>query len=996
MKGLNQKGSTLAYVLIIIAILSLLGVTVLSATLMGYKMKVSSGFNKKAFYIAEGGLEQANAIIEQTLQDAVEYANTTAREKLSADMKKERDHQEEDRADIGKSYEAKYKSPYFYQIKETPTGRYEYDYRGNITAEFDQFGNEIKPTLMKKSEGTEALVKLDDTDVNPIQGGVVEAYSNKKLNEFFAEAYVAYLKDKNIAPTTKYIKDRLEAVATFKASSYETPNEFVKGTTATVKDFGTLVQDENGLYSRSHPENVMEIVFKSTAEAKASAVGSASTRSLETKFEIDIPPYNLPIMKGNEIVKLKANALFDKAISTDKDFIVMGNNVTVNGNLYAKGHDTSIYDTDFYRYGGIIVGDALAFGDEAKYPSFKDITKKQGSLTVNGVVATSGYLQTRNKNSHIIVKGNVYCNSLIAQQDWENDEDGAFSGCSILLNNDLNLLDNLNLNCTNTQITVKGNLFGFSDGTGTSAAHNQSSSIVINDSGIGEDTNTTSLTIEGAGVPKHYSFDAVNAAGHIEKNIAFELPNGIYIAGTAYVNYGLVITIDPLHEPALGSVAIDTDGRWEYTPNPSTPATFTDTFTLKVHNNTFGGNDYLSFTVNENVKKGVIASNYQTGESISVAGNYKAYSMVLDPTIIKKYAGDGYLYLANLSDEDFDSVAPLSLVQRLPTRDMTVYDKSLYSRMAREQERNFTNLADKFFNFGKEKVTINKDNMRYTLGNSVETKKGSTERDFQEMKSPIESANGKIGASGLADDVIQLGLKYKGREFNYYTKKMSDPQIDNYLGRDTSNTRLDVQDHISDFFDFPVNESSNLSSRGTSDPIYFVSSKDAPKSLVIRGENSGMPNVYPSGSAVCDVANGSNGFVDGVIVTAGDVYISGKLNYKGIIAAGGNIYIFDNEEKTFTNDYNPSLLVFKTTSTPTSDYSRMIENISNNTVVKKILIDSLTETQELGDYFKKDSDWKKEITFTKDVDNAVLSNGSVKTYTSRLSNFIRVSQWKQD
>jgi len=1002
MKGLNQKGSTLAYGLIIIAILSLLGVTILSAALTGYKMRVGSGYNKKAFYIAEAGLEQANAIIEKTMQEAVEYAKNKAKADFDLLLLNERKKQETDRKDNTLSYVQKYKSPYFYHLMSASAGNENtFDFNKNITAEYDMYGNEVNSALTRVKENGEDFLGLDSNsiyDKNAVLGGVVQPYADRKLNELFAKAYVSYLMDSKDILYSTLLEKKLKQVETFQASSHETKNEIVRLTDATVTGFGTLIQADNGLYPQETPENRMVIIFKSIARVMGSSGESQRDKTLETRFEIGIPPYSSPIMKGNEIVKLKANTLFDKALCADKDIIVMGKNVTVNGNIFAKGHDTLSYDNATLGYGGIVVGDALAFKDIVP-----DITKKEGGLTVNGVISTPSYLQTRNSNSTIIANGNVYCNSLIAQQDWDTDEDGVYSGCNILLKKDINLLDNLNLNCKNTKIEIDGNFFGFSDGSGENALHNQSSSIAINDYDIGTAGNTTSLTINGDGQDTKYAYKDESTGNTLYPT----LPKGIYLAGTVYVNYGLEITQYTL--PTKGTVSINADGEWTYKPTLSPIADdFTDTFKLKVHNNTFGGENIVTITVNKNVLSGVIASNFQTGDSVSIAGNYMAYSYPLTSDTVSAYTGSDTIYLkyVDLPDECFDSVAPLNLAQRLPIRDadgniirsekMKAIEKSLYARMAREQDRNPLTTHN-YFNFGSQKVFLKPENMKYSLGNFIENV-GATS-DFQAMKdhSPSDSEHGYLGVAGLAAYGDELYLKAK--EFSYYTKKMADPQIENYMGKNPDSIGLNLQNTIADYFDFPLSGSNNLADRkaNSNDPIYYVSGDTSTKPLIITGENSKIPSGVLSFSYdEAKVVTNANEFVDGVIVTAGDIYISGKLNYKGIIATKGNIYIFDDEEKTFTNDYNPKLLVFNSETATSNDYSHMIENISNNTVIKKILEDQLTPLSQIGDMFKQDPDWKKEITFTKDVDNNVVADGVVNTYTSRLSSFIKVNQWRRD
>ena len=113
----------------------------------------------------------------------------------------------------------------------------------------------------------------------------------------------------------------------------------------------------------------------------------------------------------------------------------------------------------------------------------------------------------------------------------------------------------------------------------------------------------------------------------------------------------------------------------------------------------------------------------------------------------------------------------------------------------------------------------------------------------------------------------------------------------------------------------------------------------------------------------------------GVIVTKGDVYISGNVNYNGIIVTKGNIYFYDDNPKVVTNNYKAS------------------KDIETNYGVKKVVADLNTEGTQIGDLFTQNSNWKVEIGNLGYV-STIAVDTQTKTYY-KLSKLINVSGWSK-
>ena len=69
----NQRGSAYILIIIIFAIISTLGITVVSVSMMTYKMKRIEFQSKAAFYLSEAGLEEIYGLIAKEVDNAISY-----------------------------------------------------------------------------------------------------------------------------------------------------------------------------------------------------------------------------------------------------------------------------------------------------------------------------------------------------------------------------------------------------------------------------------------------------------------------------------------------------------------------------------------------------------------------------------------------------------------------------------------------------------------------------------------------------------------------------------------------------------------------------------------------------------------------------------------------------------------------------------------------------------------------------------------------------------
>lgn len=77
-RKLNNAGSVLVSVIVVIAFLTMIATTMLYITGMNYQMKQTDYMNKKSFYKAEEALDTLNAVLVEDMSEAFEHAYTEA------------------------------------------------------------------------------------------------------------------------------------------------------------------------------------------------------------------------------------------------------------------------------------------------------------------------------------------------------------------------------------------------------------------------------------------------------------------------------------------------------------------------------------------------------------------------------------------------------------------------------------------------------------------------------------------------------------------------------------------------------------------------------------------------------------------------------------------------------------------------------------------------------------------------------------------------------
>jgi Tfp pilus assembly protein PilX len=804
-----KKGSSLVVVLLVFSILTILGTSMLSLTLMSYKRRSAETRIKANLYMSESALAEAYSIVGKYVDKAFEEGSKNVENELAILLDAEKQKLQ----------------------------------NGGISEYIDTDGNIIPEKI--------------------------EAFKNEK----FTTTYKAYIKNKIVK-----LKIDLKAQGNY--------SELKVNSTTAEKPIITIIEDKS---STDFILDEYKLVLESTFNL------DNFKKTIQTTYVIKVPKYSNLSNSASKIIRLTQNPVWTKAICADGDMKIQNGTVNINGDIYIKGNEPTGTNKDV----GII------------------LSNKVSKLLVTGNVATSKNLETTynedlsaNAGSEIVVNGNIYAKNMIISK--EESEDYGAKGAKITTNNltgttsdgSLYVMDDMEVNAEKSTVNISGGFYGVSDGS--QAANNNpdnSSSIIVNAEDIG---NTNGSTI----------------------NIGKEA----YIAGSAYVS-------------GLKYGAID---------------------------------DYK----------------YQTGESVSIKGNYKAYTQPLknDHNIVK--SGEE----TNLKDDTkFEYYDPLTLASKyryFKSEEVSVFIENINDESGIQN----TDLGVHFSDIGKtNNVDAKGYRICYDIGKDIWT--SATPIDLpveipmiiaEKTQMKLQLLNKSGTSLGEVKDISVLDYKSlnvfdKSEYFkDYYTDYGTESELN--LGQGitigdmaksiyiasifsgsstnkqilTSNYNTDgdlkiitkrneLKDqlfymgfynkfegdsstgNIPDNINSPqktvvsqVNFDSHIFKKPTTLEMvqiengievidqkkYVNSSKDVTilngdvnKSYAFieeGGSEVGIPNT-PSDKIYYKPSVSGTTF-NGIIVTKGDLYLSGNINFIGTIICGGTIYFTDNTLKTFTYD----------------------------------------------------------------------------------------------
>jgi uncharacterized membrane protein len=514
----DENGSTLLMTVITIAVLTVLGTTVLSLSIMNYNMKYTDTMLKRTQYYSESGIDQVYSILGNYVDQALEEAsdNTTnavdSRKTIMSTIlgnvrKLENDFGRQLTIYENKILDGSITMPFDEFVERK---LYLKDYLNGLAEDkrvmlFSEFSDDIYYEgcflkVMYKS-GSGEYQQYTTTSPNPITDNnyysviideeSMTRYYNERMNYFFKADLDAKISEIESAISfSEQKKGDAGSSFVFLDAENVTLNEI------TVEDIENFDQNTNGTIEKSENEFIVK-------NLKSTFTYSDRTRkTIETDIYINAPEEMMPIKLNQSKYVTVDNPLWQYALVTETDILFDEVMSDITGSIYALGTTASNL-RDITGYNGV------------------KVMNDNNDITIHGDVVTQSFVQLAGnaRNSILTINnGHIYSDSLAIQAGSSNSIIEVNNG-NVYTKNDLVL------NGIHNKIDIDGNYYGY---IGRANEYYLVSSIVIN-ADIGASTNPSELSITGE-TPNHPKGvkEAIEVGG--------ETKDGIIIAGTSFVN----------------------------------------------------------------------------------------------------------------------------------------------------------------------------------------------------------------------------------------------------------------------------------------------------------------------------------------------------------------------------------------------------------------------------------------------------------------------------
>lgn len=344
----NNKGSTLILLVMSIAILSLLGTTILGVTMMNYKIKQANSDMKYSFYMSESGLDRAYAEAYTVIMGAVDDANTAAQNVINS-------------YDINKLAELSLNPEAYTNIIEDTDGDGIYEYKQEYIktlakAEFELvYVDTIKSEIMKSLMGTtpegdlaDGVLVNDDFEKLKLDINEVDFDNFDKDTPMILSISSEYTKKKvNITKTT-------EVDLIIKVPDYN-DSFTVETVTLELNPFWTKVMTAENLNIDKQGDTVFNgevFVHKNLNLNGSGRVTFNNDLAVKSNIEIQNNKelitknvYTSNILLNGEYAKFSATTQPDSSVDyegvvvlDDLEMNARGQKVTINGSYYGFGY----------------------------------------------------------------------------------------------------------------------------------------------------------------------------------------------------------------------------------------------------------------------------------------------------------------------------------------------------------------------------------------------------------------------------------------------------------------------------------------------------------------------------------------------------------------------------------------------------------------------------------------------------------------------------------
>jgi len=505
----TEKGSTLLLVVITIAVLTVLGTTVLAMSYMNVNMKFTDERMKKTLYYSESGIEQVYSIVGKYIDLALEDASSRTESDLidkEDAMSIMLDQLALDTSVLFSDEALKLASYADYEtVFGTLSGMSIVDYMNKglylkiLLAQGVVYDDYTTTFLRLEAEGIAAEIDVENAlDPNRLSTAThqliidtdeIILYAKDQMNEYF-KTFLDY-EASNLETAITSVDIYLDDDATSANSEIEISFDPTKG-------HGNIVS-----YTEANSDiNLVDDLMIIDGLTSTFNYKGRSRKSITTDIVIKTPGDLVPLELAQNKIVVANNPLWQYAIITHKDLTFNGSTSNITGNVYALGTNPSGgYDLE--------PSNLNSPRNSANYKGIM-IAGSNANVDITGDVISQSYVQIAKGSTGArltINDGHVYCNSFVVQE-------GSVNGAMYVANGNVYTRDDLELNGTNSTIDIDGSYYGF---MGSAKEYNQTSAIVIN-----SDLATSRLKITGNPASIIYPEDSGR--------------EGIFIAGVSYVN----------------------------------------------------------------------------------------------------------------------------------------------------------------------------------------------------------------------------------------------------------------------------------------------------------------------------------------------------------------------------------------------------------------------------------------------------------------------------
>jgi hypothetical protein len=476
----SQKGSAMAYILVVVMILTIMMGALITMTVSNYRLGLIKSGRNTAFYYADGAIDEALAEIEEMSHRAELEANKIIHDD-EADFKSE--------------------------------------------VKWRDFENWIERNQLPDEEGAFDPTEEVDEDTVVLTAEEVSALYTEALNREFVKQYMkVLLKDYAVKTDYDLIKDdKFVETNTLELTCNNTTvlKDEYYGAIARVKFNPTGEADFKNIKINVQPsflteKNAVRLVLRSTGEH------NIYNKQVEVALDM-IPPRQEFVTVTTMVRKeMKTNDILENTLVAREDIICVGGQVESKGDVYALGTFVDGPTTSHFNKGGVIVG----YGQHSDFLNLNTnspintAVQGKGQLDVLGDIKTASSVKLDYPQSSISTKylsktndvgGKIYADSFVI--------DDKVDGTSTYLDSSMYLMDDLYIAGDDTTITLGD------DDTFDPASMDDSLVMYLRGLDVDDASESSASTDVSS---------SIRIKGDT-KNVSINL-DSIYVPGVAYIN----------------------------------------------------------------------------------------------------------------------------------------------------------------------------------------------------------------------------------------------------------------------------------------------------------------------------------------------------------------------------------------------------------------------------------------------------------------------------